>query len=135
MTFKKQLLGTGLGLLAFLLPCDLKAATRAGAIFDGAGSGRSKKTGNPVFLAKTLNEARRGLYLLAGGNINSDDVRLARITTDQRIVFFRWRTFGNWVRAEKASGHQFFGSKIWIKPRRRGTSSPSFLSGVPKTEK
>lgn len=58
-----------------------------------------------------LETARNKIYSIAGGSIDSGDVRAARISTRQRIGYFRSSEFRNWVAAENAAGRQVF----WLK--------------------
>ncbi len=61
---------------------------------------------------KTLLErARAKLYAIAGGSYDSDDVTAARLTTAQRIEYFRSPEFRDWVASEKAAGREVF----WLK--------------------
>ncbi len=55
-----------------------------------------------------LERARSKLYAVAGGSYDSDNVRLARLTTEQRIAYFRSLEFRDWVASEKAAGHEVF---------------------------
>lgn len=71
-------------------------------------------TGSPYSLmaaADALAIARGQLYAVAGGNIDSGDVRAARLSTRQRIKYFRTHAFREWVAAENAAGRQVF----WLK--------------------
>lgn len=58
-----------------------------------------------------LARARAKLYAIAGGRIDSDDVRAARLTTAQRIEYFRSAEFQEWLAAAKAAGKEIF----WLK--------------------
>ncbi|HEY9774564.1 MAG TPA: hypothetical protein V6C81_12245 [Planktothrix sp.] len=55
--------------------------------------------------------ARRKLYAIAGGGPKSGDVRLARLTTAQRIEYFRSAEFRHWVADEISQGRKVF----WLK--------------------
>ena len=67
---------------------------------------------SPVSTAETLLErAQRKLYEIAGGSKNSGDVRAARLTTAQRIDYFRSDEFRDWVASEIAAGREIF----WLK--------------------
>jgi hypothetical protein len=58
-----------------------------------------------------LTRAQNRLYQVAGGSYDSGNVRAARVTTEQRIDFFRSPEFREWVAAENACGRQVF----WLK--------------------
>lgn len=58
-----------------------------------------------------LQRAREKLYEIAGGSIDSGDVRAARLTTEQRLAYFRSPEFRDWVASENAAGKQVF----WLK--------------------
>jgi hypothetical protein len=58
-----------------------------------------------------LERARAKIYEIAGGSIDSHDVRAARLTTAQRIDYFRSPEFRDWVASEKAAGREVF----WLK--------------------
>lgn len=58
-----------------------------------------------------LARARDRLYAIAGGRIGSDDVRAAKLTTAQRIEYFRSPEFRDWLAAARANGKQVF----WLK--------------------
>ncbi len=58
-----------------------------------------------------LDRAQRKLYSIAGGSIDSGDVRLARMTTNQRMDYFRSEEFRDWVASEIAAGREVF----WLK--------------------
>lgn len=58
-----------------------------------------------------LEGARNKLYSIAGGCIDSGDVRAARITTLARMDYFRSAEFRNWIAKENAAGRQLF----WLK--------------------
>lgn len=58
-----------------------------------------------------LERARRVLYAITGGAIDSGDVRAAKLSTRQRIEFFKTPEFRDWVASEKAAGREIF----WLK--------------------
>jgi len=58
-----------------------------------------------------LERAQQKLYSIAGGSIDSGDVRLARITTIQRMDYFRSQEFRQWVASEISAGRSIF----WLK--------------------
>jgi hypothetical protein len=58
-----------------------------------------------------LQAAQAKLYLISGGSIDSHDVRAAKISTEQRIEYFRSEEFRAWVASEKAAGREVF----WLK--------------------
>jgi len=58
-----------------------------------------------------LTAARRRLYEIAKGHIDSNNVEASSLTTEERMAFFRTPEFVAWVEAERASGHQVF----WLK--------------------
>lgn len=67
---------------------------------------------SPASTAQTLLErATRKLYEIAGGSRDSGDVRAAKLTTAQRIAYFRCAEFRDWVASEKAAGREVF----WLK--------------------
>lgn len=66
---------------------------------------------NAMTAFAALEAARRKIYEIAGGAIDSGDVRAARLTTRQRIAYFRSPEFRDWVAAEHAAGRQVF----WLK--------------------
>jgi len=61
--------------------------------------------------AEALEAALRRIYEISGGSIDSGDVRAQRLTTEQRIAYFRSPEFRAWVEAEIAEGRQVF----WLK--------------------
>jgi hypothetical protein len=61
--------------------------------------------------ASALADARRKLYSIAGGSYDSGNVRLSRISTQQRIAYIDSPEFRAWVAAERAEGRQVF----WLK--------------------
>ena len=62
-------------------------------------------------IVSALERARAKLYAIAGGSIDSDNVRAAKLTTAQRIEYFRSAEFRQWVASEKAAGREVF----WLK--------------------
>jgi hypothetical protein len=62
-------------------------------------------------LSPALKAARDAFYAITGGSIDSGNVRAARVTTEQRIKFFRSKTFRDWVAYEKLCGREVF----WLK--------------------
>lgn len=66
---------------------------------------------NSASAQDALMQAQRRLYEISGGSKNSNDVRAARLTTADRIVFFSSPEFRDWVAAEKAAGREIF----WLK--------------------
>lgn len=58
-----------------------------------------------------LERVREKLYSIAGGGIDSGDVRASRISTASRMEFFRGEEFRDWVAKEHAAGRQLF----WLK--------------------
>jgi hypothetical protein len=60
---------------------------------------------------KHLDEARQKLYAIAGGRIDSSDVRKAELTVWDRIAFFHSREFRDWVAYELDHGRPVF----WLK--------------------
>lgn len=58
-----------------------------------------------------LARAKAKLYEIAGGSEESGDVRAAKLTTAQRIEYFKSPEFRDWVASEKACGKQVF----WLK--------------------
>lgn len=58
-----------------------------------------------------LDRARRALYKVAGGSVDSGDETLAHISTAQRIEYIKSKAFQDWVAAERAAGREVF----WLK--------------------
>ena len=58
-----------------------------------------------------LQNAQRKLYEIAGGSLNSGNVQAARLSTRQRMQYFRSAEFREWVASEKSAGRQVF----WLK--------------------
>ena len=58
-----------------------------------------------------LRYTRHKFYAIAGGSFDSGDVTLSRITTAQRIAYFRSWHFRLWVKLEKAAGRRV----LWLK--------------------
>jgi hypothetical protein len=58
-----------------------------------------------------LERAQDKLYSISGGSIDSGNVKAARLTTSQRIEYFRSTEFRDWVADEKANGREVF----WLK--------------------
>jgi|AGTN01.2.fsa_nt_gi hypothetical protein len=58
-----------------------------------------------------LARAKAKLYSITGGSEESGDVRAAKLTTAQRIEYFKSPEFRDWVASEKACGKQVF----WLK--------------------
>lgn len=58
-----------------------------------------------------LERAQNKLYSIAGGSIDSGNVRASRLTTAQRIEYFRSPEFSDWIAYEKACGREVF----WLK--------------------
>ncbi|OYV27277.1 MAG: hypothetical protein B7W98_02110, partial [Parcubacteria group bacterium 20-58-5] len=58
-----------------------------------------------------LERAQNKLYEIAGGSIDSGNVQAARLTTKQRMDYFRSPEFRDWVASENAAGRQVF----WLK--------------------
>ncbi len=80
-------------------------------LFDGSrASGDGGFPAQPVSV-QTLEAARRKLYGLAGGSLESANARLSRTTTPERTAFFQSREFRDWVVAERAGGRRVF----WLK--------------------
>lgn len=59
----------------------------------------------------TLDLARQRLYGIAGGGIDSNNVRAAHISTQQRMEYFRSEEFRAWVASEREAGRRVF----WLK--------------------
>jgi hypothetical protein len=66
---------------------------------------------NPASTRTLLQRATDKLYEIAGGSRDSGDVRAAKLTTAQRIAYFRSPEFRDWVASEKASNREVF----WLK--------------------
>ncbi len=58
-----------------------------------------------------LTIARAKLYSIAGGSHDDGDPRSSRLTTAQRIAYFRTPEFTNWLASEKQAGREVF----WLK--------------------
>ena len=58
-----------------------------------------------------LDAARAKLYSIAGGSVDSGNVQASRLTTAQRMDYFRSDEFRAWVASEKAAGREIF----WLK--------------------
>lgn len=58
-----------------------------------------------------LRQAREALYAIAGGSYDSGNARISRISTEQRIAYFKSPAFKLWVAAELAEGRQVY----WLK--------------------
>lgn len=58
-----------------------------------------------------LDRARLKLYEISGGAIDSGDVRAAKLSTRQRLEYFKSAEFRDWVASEKAAGREIF----WLK--------------------
>jgi hypothetical protein len=71
----------------------------------------SSPTDYTAHVSAPLLRARMRLYQVSGGSPNSGDVRAARLTTAQRIEYFRSPEFRDWVAFEKSCGRQVF----WLK--------------------
>ncbi len=61
--------------------------------------------------AEKLERARAKLYSISGGSMDSGNVRAARLTTNERIEYFKSPEFRDWVAAEKSHGREVF----WLK--------------------
>jgi hypothetical protein len=60
---------------------------------------------------RLLERAQAKLYSIAGGSIDSGNVKAASLTTAQRIEYFKTSEFRRWVAAERAAGNEIF----WLK--------------------
>lgn len=63
---------------------------------------------SPASTRELLLRARQTLYSITGGSYDSDDVKVAKLTTAQRTEYFRSSEFREWVAAEKAAGREVF---------------------------
>ncbi len=66
---------------------------------------------NIVSAIVALDAAQDKLYSIAGGSIDSGNAKAARMTSQQRLDYFRSDEFRHWVACEKAAGRQVF----WLK--------------------
>ena len=66
---------------------------------------------NIVAAIVALDSAQDKLYSVAGGSIDSGNAKAARMTSQQRLDYFRSDEFRHWVACEKAAGRQVF----WLK--------------------
>ncbi|CAN5579667.1 hypothetical protein BH11CYA1_BH11CYA1_48980 [soil metagenome] len=66
---------------------------------------------NTVAAIVALDAAQDKLYSVAGGSIDSGNAKAARMTSQQRLDYFRSDEFRHWVACELAAGRQVF----WLK--------------------
>jgi hypothetical protein len=66
---------------------------------------------NIVSAIVALDAAQDKLYSIAGGSIDSGNAKAARMTSQQRLDYFRSDEFRHWVACERAAGRQVF----WLK--------------------
>ncbi len=66
---------------------------------------------NIVAAIVALDAAQDKLYSIAGGSIDSGNAKAARMTSQQRLDYFRSDEFRHWVACELAAGRQVF----WLK--------------------
>src|SRR6185437_9242895 len=69
------------------------------------------KVPGPLARQRALEQAQAKLYSIAGGSIDSGNVRLSSLTTWQRIEYFKTSEFRRWVKIEQAAGNEIF----WLK--------------------
>ncbi|MFA7341337.1 MAG: hypothetical protein WC028_31435 [Candidatus Obscuribacterales bacterium] len=66
---------------------------------------------NIVSAIVALDAAQDKLYSIAGGSIDSGNAKAARMTSQERLDYFRSEEFRHWVACERAAGRQVF----WLK--------------------
>ncbi|MBP9093974.1 hypothetical protein KBI23_23330 [bacterium] len=66
---------------------------------------------NIVSAIVALDAAQDKLYSIAGGSIDSGNAKAARMTSQERLDYFRSDEFRHWVACERAAGRQVF----WLK--------------------
>jgi hypothetical protein len=71
----------------------------------------TKRTPSATKREQLLGAALKHLYSIAGGSIDSGNVKAARLTTAQRIEYFKSEPFRAWVFAERIAGREIF----WLK--------------------